>query len=59
MKEQVMHYAANTGFAVLIVAVGAVVIKVLSGVLRKAITRADGKHALVVRFAVSAAEKIG
>lgn len=54
-----MHYAANAGFAILIVAVGAVVIKVLSGVLRKAITRADGKHALVVRFAVSAAEKIG
>lgn len=70
MKEQLIQYATSAGkvalsyadnvlFAALILILGGIVIKVLSGLLRKAITRADGRHALVVRFVVSAAEKTG
>lgn len=59
MKEQLIGYSVNIGFAALILVAGSIAIKVLSGLLRKAITRADGKHALAVRFAVSAAEKVG
>ena len=59
MKEQAMMYATNIGFAALILLIGAVAISVMSRLLRKAITRADGRHALAVHFAVSAAEKTG
>ena len=59
MKSQIIYHATNAGFAALILLVGGIIVKLLGHVLRKAISRADGRHALIVRFVVSAAEKIG
>ena len=59
IREIVVRYAINIGSAAGILVVGGVVVHLLAGLLRKAITRVDGRHALVVRFVVSAASKIG
>ena len=59
MKEMLIHHGLNVAYAAALLIGGAIVIKILAGLLRKAISRADGKHALAVRFAVSAAEKTG
>ena len=59
MKEIVIRYAINIGSAALVLAIGGVVVHLLVSLLRKAITRVDGRHALVVKFVVSAAEKVG
>ena len=59
--EHILHWMRETGFdyatdlvaALVILAAGACAIKVLSSLLRKGLNRADGRHALAVRFIVS------
>ena len=59
LRELIIRYAINAFFALGVLVIGGLVVKLLTGLLRKAITRVDGRHALVVRFVVSAAEKTG
>lgn len=57
LTERGVAYAIDVAAALLILVFGAMAIRLLAAALRKAITRADGKHALAVRFTVSVAVK--
>lgn len=56
-RETGLDYATDLAAALAILAAGACAIKVLAGLLRKGLKRADGRHALAVRFIVSVAVK--
>ena len=59
MKEQLMQWSINIGFALAILVAGYFAIKYGSYLLHKALTKAEqGRHALVVRFVTSVAEKV-
>ncbi len=53
LLETGVDYALKVAAALVILIVGAVAIKILAAVLRRSLTRADGRHALAVRFIVS------
>ncbi len=53
LLETGVDYALKVAAALIILIVGAVAIKILAAVLRRSLTRADGRHALAVRFIVS------
>lgn len=59
VKQILVQHATNAAFAALILVLGGCAVKLLSSLLHKAIVRPDGRHALVVRFTVSTAEKVG
>ena len=59
MKEQLIQWGINVGFALAILVAGYFVIKYGVALIRKALSRADsGRYALVVRFVTSVAEKV-
>ena len=53
LTEKGLAYALDVAAALVILAVGAIAIRLLNAALRKALVRADGRHALASRFIVS------
>ncbi len=53
LQQEGAAYAMKALAALVILVVGAIAIKVLAAVLKKGFSRADGRHALAVRFIVS------
>lgn len=59
MKEMMIRYALNTGFALAILVAGYFAIRYGSMLLHNALSKAEqGRYALVVRFVTSVAEKV-
>ncbi len=53
LQQEGAAYAMKAAAALVILVVGAVAIKILAAALKKGFSRADGRHALAVRFIVS------
>lgn len=58
LTEKGLSFALDVAAALVILALGAIAIRLLAAALNKAMKKADGKHALAVRFVVSVIVKV-